>query len=1046
MKFSSRFPAWIALAVLLIASGFLYLVREKPSSSLPTASQTIGASAAIPGGKTVRAPVDPIPERLLAEKKVPLVFAANHPNAALRPYPFYKRTRVLSIDRQIDLRPPPADRLDEAARRFIFDLFPGVRLVGRVQRVERHTENRAVYYGSLDQVPGGDFILAVNGRAIAASFTTPGRGVYQIRTVADGVIAAIELDEKKIPGCVPTTLAASGRVDSPQAVARLRLRTELMKSLTENAAAARIEGDDYGGTDQQGGSKAGLTFQTVDVLVVNTVAARNGAGGAAGMVALIDLAVARANAAFINSEIGVRLRLVRSQEVPYVEAGITNDIAALRAGTGGFSTVAALRNASGADLVAAITEDGSGGIANLYNGNATEAFSISGRPGSESIFVHEIGHNFGCRHDRENNSGGTPIQPYAFGWRFTMADGTQLRSIMAYAPGVGVPYFSNPDVTYLGVPTGVPIGQVNQSHNAQVIRNTVATVANFRSPLGNTPPVITLNSPLYEDTFIAPGTVTLAATASDDGGTIAQVRFYRLKSDGNFDFSNISSTQLAVDATAPYAHTENAVGAGFWTVAAVAQDNDGAFAIDTVSISVLPNYVYRELPLPAGKSRVTPKAINESGIVVGFAHDGNEEATNTRAASWLNGALFLLNPLAGDTGAQALAISSTGAIYGSSVSSGGVKRAVRWQGGANATDISTVAAGFNAEEAVGVDELERVFLSRFNATSRRFNGSASITLPLNNQVAAASNTGRNATGIDYNFPAAAWRSLRWLDGTGTQLPPLTGYLSSWGQGINRTGTVAGLSSPSAGGFSTTNSQPTVWLAGTSTAIDLGTFGAIGGAAYGVNDFNHVVGNASAASLGGLPFLWLGGGSIIDINKLTLTKGGLLRDARAINNRGQITGTGFRGSAQFLYLLDPVPGLRHDYWLARFFTPAEIQAGALTGDAVDADGDRISNTLERALGLNPREPYAASLSNGELPRSAIRADGRLYYTFRRLREPRDLDYTPELTTSLQANTWNANALEVFEVATLNLELEEVTVRSISPLTSQESAFIRLSIDR
>jgi len=48
----------------------------------------------------------------------------------------------------------------------------------------------------------------------------------------------------------------------------------------------------------------------------------------------------------------------------------------------------------------------------------------------------------------------------------------QYRTVMAYAPGTRIPYFSNPDVTYQGVPTGVPIGQPNEAHNAMVITET----------------------------------------------------------------------------------------------------------------------------------------------------------------------------------------------------------------------------------------------------------------------------------------------------------------------------------------------------------------------------------------------------------------------------------------------------------------------------------------------------------------------------------------------------------------------------------------------
>jgi hypothetical protein len=106
-------------------------------------------------------------------------------------------------------------------------------------------------------------------------------------------------------------------------------------------------------------------------------------------------------------------------------------------------------------------------------------------------FAHELGHNMGCHHDRDNAT--TGLYPYSYGWRFTGVSGSLYRTIMAYAPGTRVQRFSNPDVTYDGVPTGVPIGFANQSHNAATINNSAYTVANFRQsrvlnqPAGLTP-------------------------------------------------------------------------------------------------------------------------------------------------------------------------------------------------------------------------------------------------------------------------------------------------------------------------------------------------------------------------------------------------------------------------------------------------------------------------------------------------------------------------------------------------------------------------------
>jgi hypothetical protein len=61
---------------------------------------------------------------------------------------------------------------------------------------------------------------------------------------------------------------------------------------------------------------------------------------------------------------------------------------------------------------------------------------------------------------------------------------------MAYSPGSRRPYFSNPDVLFVGTPTGVPQGEPNAADNARSINNAASTVANFRVSGDAAPPVI----------------------------------------------------------------------------------------------------------------------------------------------------------------------------------------------------------------------------------------------------------------------------------------------------------------------------------------------------------------------------------------------------------------------------------------------------------------------------------------------------------------------------------------------------------------------------
>lgn len=89
--------------------------------------------------------------------------------------------------------------------------------------------------------------------------------------------------------------------------------------------------------------------------------------------------------------------------------------------------------------------------------------------------AHELGHNLGARHDPEQYT--TPVLPaYSHGIRWP----GKWRSVMAYPCATGhtcdrVNYWSNPDLTY----QGMPMGTADKSNNARVLRENAARVAGF---------------------------------------------------------------------------------------------------------------------------------------------------------------------------------------------------------------------------------------------------------------------------------------------------------------------------------------------------------------------------------------------------------------------------------------------------------------------------------------------------------------------------------------------------------------------------------------
>jgi hypothetical protein len=99
-------------------------------------------------------------------------------------------------------------------------------------------------------------------------------------------------------------------------------------------------------------------------------------------------------------------------------------------------------------------------------------------------------------------------------------------------------------------------------------------------PPPNQPPTVTLTQPANGAKFTAPATVSLAATASDTGGTVTKVQFYN------------GTTKLGEDTTSPYTYTWSGVAAGTYPLTAKAIDNDGAVTTTTpartITVNALP--------------------------------------------------------------------------------------------------------------------------------------------------------------------------------------------------------------------------------------------------------------------------------------------------------------------------------------------------------------------------------------------------------------------------------------------------------------------------
>ena len=247
---------------------------------------------------------------------------------------------------------------------------------------------------------------------------------------------------------------------------------------------------------------------TIDVAVVYTPAAREAAGGADEIEAVIDLMVAEANEAYAASGLQQRLALVGRSEVPYEETGDSSvDLARLANPSDGHMDEAhALRGRVGADLVHLIVDTDradAGGVARLGG-----PFALSVHLGGGAVFAHELGHNMGLLHDRYVQRGGRSHPAYGYvnpagaaagaarssRWRTLMAYNARCADVHALCPWLL--RFSNPRQSFDGAPLGVPFtdgkasGLSGPADAAAVLETTGPAVARWRDRPGdaNQPP------------------------------------------------------------------------------------------------------------------------------------------------------------------------------------------------------------------------------------------------------------------------------------------------------------------------------------------------------------------------------------------------------------------------------------------------------------------------------------------------------------------------------------------------------------------------------
>jgi|GEM_PF-2221827 len=373
--------------------------------------------------------------------------------------PTITRSRYVGIDFKLldgtvaPTRPSAAASVNKTLK---LNLFTDVNLTAVLDRSQVRP-NGLTWIGHVDGVKNSSVTFTQKDNALVGNIRV-GRAYYQVRYLAGTTHAIYQINDKAYP---------------PE-------RKPLKADATKLAPAATATTD---------------SGAVIDVLVVYTPAAASGAGGAASLEAMIQLAIDESNLAFVNTPINpvsvpsqnLAVKLVGVQAVSYVESGdLDKDLARVQNPMDGFmDNVPALRDQFGADIVTLIEESSQYcGIAYdildpVSTGFAPYAYNIVARDCmiGNWTFVHEIGHLMAARHDWATDP--TDNSPYTYNHGYVLPI-AQVRTIMAYdtCPGVGCPrvgIFSNPDNLSYGEPAGTPTAD-----NRKTLNNTAFTVANFR--------------------------------------------------------------------------------------------------------------------------------------------------------------------------------------------------------------------------------------------------------------------------------------------------------------------------------------------------------------------------------------------------------------------------------------------------------------------------------------------------------------------------------------------------------------------------------------
>lgn len=365
---------------------------------------------------------------------------------------------------------------NEESAEIIFELFDGLVATVKVTDV-KSDEGSITIIGLVDNQPGANFVLNKTGDAISGVMYFSDGTQVDINSYSDteGLVLVRELD--------PAAALPCGLTDDiviPFAATALDDNSEQGIMFSEQTATQ------LGGTTE------------IDVLVVVSDDTYADVGSDMNIIrSKFRTALTLSNTRFQNSNIDLVLN-----DIAYRTLNIPTDYRSSSLLLNDFKdnyNMDSVLDSEEADLVVLVSSTtslpNSAGIATKYElgfDKYDAVFAVVPIDQFDWALTHEVGHMLGCTHNRADANTNSSFN-YGYGYR----DSSYITQ-MAYQSATGfetrLNYFSSPNIIYAGRVLGDAF-----TDNSRVIRNTMATIAGFRTPRIITSVNIVGKNPIYQN-------------------------------------------------------------------------------------------------------------------------------------------------------------------------------------------------------------------------------------------------------------------------------------------------------------------------------------------------------------------------------------------------------------------------------------------------------------------------------------------------------------------------------------------------------------------